>query len=382
MENFATQPKLEVELNEYLKNYDDATTEMAEMLEGHMRTPVEFIFDGHELRGRDGRKLSDITSNAIKDAEKIVRVNPNLGFELRRRKIEDDEVQEVNAMAVDPNRPNTIVVVSDFPPELYGVKSDVGGYNVNRKQTYLRVYARQPNGNVMMLSQSLDHSNRQALEQIYNYHDYSVVDGELLGQRIHQNLDNDDQIYLVDRLTGIYDRSMAKQYGGDWYAGRKSEFGRNTFDFVCGQQDLVEAFISAQKYHDQNAMYDIAAALQMRYENKLVANRKVNSVTNYQGENYQLQQEVLLAGYKARTEGKIFSACGVTLSPSGDSLSTDETLKEAGLDNQTNQETKYGFDKRMFCVVCQAPPKKEESKKMCGPCGICKTCDVKLKKSS
>lgn len=42
---------------------------------------------------------------------------------------------------------------------------------------------------------------------------------------------------------------------------------------------------------------------------------------------------------------------------------------------------KYSFDKKMFCVVCQAPPKKEDKPKRCGPCGICKSCDGKLKKA-
>ena len=50
-----------------------------------------------------------------------------------------------------------------------------------------------------------------------------------------------------------------------------------------------------------------------------------------------------------------------------------------GKDKKNTGETKYSFDKEMFCVVCQAPPKKEEKKKMCGPCGICKGCDAKIR---
>jgi hypothetical protein len=40
-------------------------------------------------------------------------------------------------------------------------------------------------------------------------------------------------------------------------------------------------------------------------------------------------------------------------------------------------EKKYKFDKKMFCVVCQEPPKKGEEMKECGPCGLCRTCDKK-----
>jgi hypothetical protein len=50
-------------------------------------------------------------------------------------------------------------------------------------------------------------------------------------------------------------------------------------------------------------------------------------------------------------------------------------------------ETRYSFNRKMHCVICQKPPKKDpktkkaEHKKWCGPCGICRGCDVKLKKS-
>jgi hypothetical protein len=39
---------------------------------------------------------------------------------------------------------------------------------------------------------------------------------------------------------------------------------------------------------------------------------------------------------------------------------------------------KYVFNKKMYCVVCQAPPKEKAKPKWCGPCGICRTCDGKL----
>ncbi len=38
---------------------------------------------------------------------------------------------------------------------------------------------------------------------------------------------------------------------------------------------------------------------------------------------------------------------------------------------------KYSFNKKMYCVVCQPSPKQEEKPKMCGPCGLCRTCDKK-----
>jgi len=49
-------------------------------------------------------------------------------------------------------------------------------------------------------------------------------------------------------------------------------------------------------------------------------------------------------------------------------------------------EESYGFDDDGFCIVCQAPPTAEEIKanatKKCGPCGICRPCDTKIRKKT
>jgi len=55
-----------------------------------------------------------------------------------------------------------------------------------------------------------------------------------------------------------------------------------------------------------------------------------------------------------------------------------EELKD-GLSDTFKKEANYKFDKLMHCVVCQAPPKKGDTKKMCGPCGICLDCDTKIR---
>lgn len=51
---------------------------------------------------------------------------------------------------------------------------------------------------------------------------------------------------------------------------------------------------------------------------------------------------------------------------------------EADVKSSIFNKEKYSFNKKMFCVVCQAPPKHSEKPKWCGPCGICRTCDSKL----
>ena len=58
-----------------------------------------------------------------------------------------------------------------------------------------------------------------------------------------------------------------------------------------------------------------------------------------------------------------------------DIFSAESVLSENGYGNKTDEKESYGFDSFQYCVVCQAPPDKNEKKKMCGPCGLCRTCD-------
>lgn len=372
-------PEIRFGHNERQRHYDDTTTWLAEVLEGSMRTSFEYTFDGHELFGRDGGALGIIFKDSVKDAELIAAKNPNLAFELRRRKIEKSEYADMVAMAKG-ELPNTMVVVSDFPPELMGVTQDIGGYNTRRKQTMLRVISRSEDGTITMRSQSLDRSNRKALEAIYGCFELVPRAGELLGQRIHMDLPSEDRTYLIDLLTGIYDNSLISQYGGGWYGGRTPAEMANTYDFVRSQGDLIDAFVAEKLNNPSQAeslRYGLAAAMEARFTNRLV--RSVVGLAQQVFPHRPVPlHEMEQAGREARARGKTFSACGLT-EDGQEGLSTEGQLAEAGLGNKTTTETSYKFDKFMYCRECQPAPKKEDKKRLCGPCGICKPCDAKLR---
>lgn len=358
--------------------YDDTTTWLAEVLDGNMRTEFCFGFDGQELYGQDGSSLGKVFYNSIIDAENLAKSQPNLFFELRRRHLEYQEYEEMLEMAKG-ERANTMVVVSDFPPELMQASSSVGGYNVGRKQTMLRVITAQPDGSLNICSQSLDGSNRTALEAIYHVFNEEPTSGqELLGQRMHLDLAPEDQNKLIDELTGIYDQSLAEQFGGEWHAGRNQSSSVNTFDFVKMQQDLLQVFLGEghAKKSPEDTLYDLAAAMEKRFLSFSVTENIVNLPNNTNYSTEYVRAELAIAGQVAKTSGKIFSGCGMSL---GSSSPGQEATEELGYGNKTSKESSYKFDKHMHCVVCQAPPKQGESKKMCGPCGICKACDIKLK---
>lgn len=361
--------------------YDDSTTWLAEVLDGPMLTTFEYMYDGGELYSQDGSPLRPIFETAITDARKIAAANPNLAFELRRRLIEYEEYEVMLEMA--ESGPNTMVVVSDFPPELQDSTTDIGGYNVSRKQTMLRVITRMSDGSIRMQSRSLDRSDRSSLEAIYRYLGHEdVAAGELLGQRVMIDLQESEQELLVEDLTRVYDRSMAEKYGGHWYAGGVPAEVVNTYDFVKMQSDLIAEFVWQQMVapeYAESLRYGIAAAIENRYKQRFEVNVVDGIYTAIAKPS--LYDEIHRAANYAMMNGRTFSGCGMSLRADEQGTARAE-MTELGFGNKSDEESSYKFDKRMHCVVCQAKPKQNEPKKMCGPCGICKGCDTKIRRSS
>jgi hypothetical protein len=362
----------------YLESFDDVSTWAAEVLEGSMRTEIELRFDGRDFYGRDGRAMRPIFEDAIVDARRIALSRPELTFEVRRRHIEMQELREMVAMGRG-ELPNTIVVVSDFPPELMKESKDVGGYNAARKQTMLRILAMQPGGSLRMFTQTLDKSDRQGLEAVYRSLGFQPQSGELLGQRMHVQLNAEDQAYLVDRLTGIYDRTMAAQYGGTWYAGRENAERVNTYDFVRSQKDLIDEFVMVKlrdPAHAEAIRYDFAALMEKRFRNRYRLDA-VRGLVQATFGRPSLYREMQTAGQEARSAGKTFSGCGATVRATGGATSSEGQAPSTEGDMQDtgygNKEESKKLPATIRCINCKEKvPSKEVVKPKTWCCPKCK----------
>lgn len=362
MEQLAEQ----LDYNPEQRLYDDTTTWLAEVLPGMMRTPFEYRFDGRELYARDNSALKPIFDEAVETAR---RFGPGRAFELRRRLIEIEEYNLMISMARG-DAPNTMVVVSDFPPELINASSDIGGYNVTRKQTMLRVITRRADGTLLMRSQSLDMSDSAALEEIYLSLGFRPHPGELLGQRMLIDLPEVEQEFLTDQLMGVYDRALAKQYGGQYYAGRKNENAVNTYDFVRAQTDLIGAFVASTKYElDEQQLYNLAAAMRDRFERNQDKISDTQLVGIFSGD---AGQEMAIAGQNAASKGDVFNGCGVSLGASGQSDSgAMNELSQLGFGNKSEQSTK--LPPKIRCINCKEKvPTKKVVKPKSWCCPSCK----------
>lgn len=371
----AEQLQTPIVINQELQRVNDEATWLAEAIYGSMRSEFDFTFNGEDLVAEDGRELRPIFDAAITEAISLVKTSPNLLFELRRRIVEHDEYEEMIEMARG-NGPNTMIVISDYPQELMEYQEDIGGYNASRKQTMVRVITRDNEGILKIKSQSLDHSDRQALEKIYEIFGVVAQKGELLGQRIYLDLPESWQVTVIDTVRDAYDTDLTMRKGGKRFAG--IEIGEqhrteSTYDFVKKQQDILNWLTENMQANPEKASqfrYNAAALIEERY-------RASTTQALVNGNHVSIAIDVLAraAGASAEREGRTFSGCGMSLMSNENAIGE---LQDSGYGNKTESSESYSFNKSMHCVVCQSPPKKGDGKKLCGPCGICRSCDKKL----
>ena len=337
--------QLHEQFDRYRRIYTDTATWLAEALDGSMLTCFEYASDGRNIYAEDGSSMADVFLDSLNDAKRFVTEKPELAFELRRRRLELEEYSLMLQM-VRGEQPNTMVVVSDFPPELMDAAEDVGGYNVARKQTMLRVIIW--NGQKLkMFSQTLDRSDRPGLESIYHHFGETPAPGELLGQRIHRQLDSDTQNYLTSQLTGVYDRSLGEREGGEWHAGR-SDYPRDTYEFVCSQHQTLDYF--ALKYLNRRPtdhdLYNLAAFMSKQFERGTSPEISVNTVdVVFDGmARHNVEWQLSQAGREAYAMGRTFSGCGTSVGNNnpGDDLSPEGQLQASGYGNKADKKDSLG----------------------------------------
>lgn len=341
-----------VEFDQEERTYNDLTTWAAEVLDGNMRTPFEYEFDGQELYAGDGGSLGTIFEDAITDAYKIAEENPILDFEIERRKIEQEEYLDMISMARG-DLPNTMIVVSDYPEELRHINRDVGGYNSTRQQAMVRVITLTPGGKIKIISQSLDKSDRESLENIYRHFGFEAEEGRLLGQRMHLQVNEQRQQAVIDESTAAYDEKLSEIHGEQYYAGRRPQKNRNTYDFVIKQQDLIQAYLANPT---NNNKYSFAAALEERwqkdrsYKPDSYSNNTADGKVTYRKEEIsadwlvKVQSEMNRAGSTARARGKVFSGCGATIEANAEEEKDNaaDELSSLGYGNKYEEGDKYG----------------------------------------
>jgi hypothetical protein len=247
------------------------------------------------------------------------------------------------------------------------------GFSPERKMGFLYHAACNKDGSVTLESQSVDNSDLGAFDKVMQMTKY-------------------DPEADIETMTRTYDGQLMKRYGGYFFAGkREAEINENVWDQIRANRDLVEYHMSGLENlalsnlagrELENAVkthtFGVWAALKTRIDstpggfsgNRLVPQPLVPP------EVMDIGSEVRFAFNDFVKKGKVLSGCGGSIKFNGEVDGLDEEDAFDSIFGKGKKE-KYSFDKKMFCVVCQAPPAEKEEKKYCGPCGLCRDCDKK-----
>lgn len=229
-------------------------------------------------------------------------------------------------------------------------------------------------------------------------HTIDNSDSEIFA-RVEAILEYDQQADL-ETLVRSYDGFMRMKYGGMYRAGRSVQEGldeEDAYEFLLSNKDLLNYYfdqiVALARQQDLNgealekAKHRLTLGVWARVK-ELLSERERHPGTAitprydslaFTDPNQQFAYEIQRAFNEAQLRNDMLVGCGGGIGgKSLDDMSPSEALDTIfGEDSplRSKQKEIYAFDKKMFCVSCQAPPKNDEPKKMCGPCGLCEDCD-------
>ncbi|NBX98512.1 hypothetical protein EB118_08515 [bacterium] len=346
--------------NEKRRFENDIETLFGESLRGPMRTPIELTYDPldpeADVRSDAGEPLGPIFDEAINDIESKAAIDSRYGFEVRRRRIERGEYDDIITM-MDDEDCNTIIVRSDFPDYVRQLGYSFAGYDIDRQQAYLRVIVRTKDDStgqskLHLYSQSLDGSDRDGLEAIGSFVGHESSSEELLGQRIKLTLDELEQHTLVDTLTSVYDATLRQKTGTTHYAGIPISTVElvDTLVFAKQQSDIVQFAVDLRSKGmlSRDKQYDLIALLNERYDyvcrgERLIQTERMHEIGHIALQQAIIEQQSHFAGVRAQAKGKTWNACGMTMSVVQEA-DVEDRLAGAGygVGHEKSSEDKYG----------------------------------------
>lgn len=249
-------------------------------------------------------------------------------------------------------------------------------------------------GEIVLESQTVDRSDDEAFAAV------------------HQALEYDPQAEL-DTLVRTYDGTLHKKHGGYFYAGRRDVEARgDMWQQLQAQADLIAYFLDGLEvlarhggdrqvldYEARKLRLGTYQALKNRLDGKTGFGESADSDAIVRGAGsvalggrsgvgqiVDVEREFRQAMHEVEAFGITMVGCGgeTKLASAGSVLNGSvgtimDAIFGAAAGSQPETPERYSFNLKMYCAVCQAPPKKEAKKQWCGPCGLCRGCDARAK---
>lgn len=356
--------------------YDEELTFIAEGINRPLYTAFEIkSVDGQLAYFHEGKWKPYISTliKGVETAQKEAKQDPRKAF--LEQRAADDLQKGYEFESMKPGE--TLVWHSPFPKEqqeLYGNKFlKEAGFQPDREMGFIYRAYKNDDGSLILESQSVDSSDDEAFSRVY------------------EAVRNDPQADM-ETLLRSYDGALRVKHGREYRAGRlitdNNEEEAWTFLGNEAQKDLLEHYFAEIESMAKSSAdladlerrksmltYGTWAALKIRLDKKNAS--FAQTAATFTSPPMDSAEEVRQGYLWAAGRKEVMPGCGGSIGPEDDLNSMNPNDVRDLIFGKEKKET-YSFDKEMYCVVCQAPPAEEESKKMCGPCGICRDCDRKM----
>ena len=412
---------------EQARLYNEELTTIAEAIDSHyLESTFIYDFDGRRAVLPDGTSLSEMYKNGVQTVENMARNWPVYGLELSRRRAEASNQKLIDAMLRGELEANTVIELSPYPDEAEpacqpSVLEDMG-YKPDLKRGMIRVVRRLEDGRMSLTTCSLDNSSLSLFQSL------QAKLGQPLGSTTTDILrspvilkTNDSPKQITKYLIEHYDKRLSQMTNGQTFSRGRLRGHQNSMDI------LEDSSPALHFYFDQletlsgdwanetvspklaNTINQVLAApnlpqhLRIELSNTLTNGRLNESSVSIVKRALELSvwstivrqidnpqalasrtdfNQMLELAQQAEAAGQRMVGCGgsTELFTSSRSQAISQVFESL-----LKIETSYSFNRKMHCVVCQRPPRRNkstrqlEAKKWCGPCGICKGCDKKLR---
>lgn len=420
---------------EWERLQNEELTDIAEAIDYlYLESRFTYGFNGQEVVLPDGTPLKDMYLSGVDVARRLAEIRPEFLFELQRREAEAANQDLINAMMRGEREANTVIELSPFPDEAAAQYSfrhlEENGYKPKLRRGMVRIARREADGTLSLTTFSLDNSTLDQFRHVQ----------ALLGQKpggtttsilAHPRLLNTNQstAELARLMSESYDQKLFMETGIKYYRGRPENTGNSMdvlrrskpiMDFYFNQLDILstdwatetislELAKTAQSIlnhrADDNGLlppelrFELMSALNSKRLNETSASivKRALELSVWASivsdlENHRLEtgpsanfNTMLNQAYDAQAAGNYMVGCG-GVTNLFETNRDESMLSIFSLFNRL--ELRYSFNRKMHCVVCQKPPKKNprtnrtEHKKWCGPCGICAGCDRQIQKKT
>lgn len=418
--------------------FNEELTDIAEAIDDHyLESTFTYGFNGQNVVLPDDKTLAEMYKSGVESARLLASERPEFGFEWMRRQAEADNQDMIDSMMRGELEANTIVELSAYPEEAeaaFGKRDgkrhmENCGYKPNLRRGVVRIARRTDQDELVLKSLSLDSSSLESfqyLQAVLGLKPDKTTQGVLANPKAMQTDLKVEQ--LAELIIGEYDRYQERITGLRSWRGRPEQAGnsmellqnsRPVLDFYFNQLEILSddwagetlspqlaKTVNSILNHQANSEAILPALLAAELESTLVSGRlNENSVSvikraleigAWASVVKRLEDPNLSSGpanlnsfltnaQEAESAGQRMVGCG-----GATSLFTASRTGavEQIFGGMWRLEARYSFNRRMHCVVHQKPPKVDPKTKRveppswCGPCGICRGCDNKLKKKS